>query len=131
MNFEHQGEPLAIVITKGEKPSKTSRVLCISDKADASHHSFNSLVLQGNQVFQPIPNTSKERNILYVTGASGSGKSYYTAAYCNEFKRIFPKRDIYLFSSLSDDSSIDRIRGLKRITLNDEFLKEDLTAEDF
>lgn len=69
--------------------------------------------------------------MFYITGASGSGKSWYVAAYCTEFKRIFLKRDIYLISSLSDDSSIDRIKGLQRIKLNDEFLKTDLTSDDF
>ena len=129
MNFEHVGEPVAIIQNKN---TKNPKVLYVSDnKAGQIHHSFNSLVLEGNDVFQPIPNTKKERQVLYVTGASGSGKSYYTAAYCTEFKRIYPKHQIYLISSLNDDSSIDRIPGLKRIKLNDEFLATELSSEDF
>lgn len=129
MNFEHVGEPLCIVQNKG---SKNPKVIHVSDnKSGEVHHSFNSLILDGNETFQPIPNTKKERSCLYITGASGSGKSWYVAAYCTEFKRIFPKRDIYLISSLSDDSSIDRIKGLQRIKLNDEFLKTDLNSDDF
>ena len=127
MNFEHVGEPLAIIQSKNAKP----KVIYVSEnKSGEVHHSFNSLKLEGNDTFQPIPNTKKERAVQYVTGSSGSGKSYYCAAYCNEFKRIFPKRDIYLISSLSDDSSIDRMKDLKRIKLNDEFLKTELTSED-
>ncbi len=32
---------------------------------------------------------------------------------------------------MSDDSSIDRIKRLKRIQLNDEFLKTNLNSDDF
>jgi hypothetical protein len=131
MNFEHVGEPLAIIVGKDNKV-KNPKVLYVSDNKDGSvHHSFNSLVVQEGEKFQPIPNTKKERAVLYVTGSSGSGKSYYTANYVSEFKRIYPKRDVYLISSLNDDSSIDRIPGLKRIKLNDEFLNTELSAEDF
>jgi len=130
MNFEHVGEPVCIVINKAA--TKNPKVIYVSDNNKDVHHSFNSLVLKENETFQPIPNTKKERSVLYVTGASGSGKSFYVASYCTEFKRIYPKRDIYLISSLSDDSSIDRIKDLKRINLQDgEFLNTELTSEDF
>ena len=128
MNFEHVGEPLAILQNKA---TKNPKVIYVSDNNSQVHHSFNSLVLDGSDSFQPIPNTKKERSCLYITGSSGSGKSYYIASYCTEFKRIFPKRDIYLISSINDDSSIDRIKDLKRINLNDEFLNTELTSDDF
>jgi Cdc6-like AAA superfamily ATPase len=125
------GEPLAIIVGKDNKV-KNPKVLYVSDNKDGSvHHSFNSLVVQEGEKFQPIPNTKKERSVLYVTGASGSGKSFYTANHVAEFKRISPKRDVYLLSSLSDDSSIDRIPNLKRIKLNEKFLNTELSAEDF
>ena len=54
---------------------------------------------------------------IILNGASGSGKSFYTQMYGNEYKRIYPKREVYLFSSLDDDSSIDKIKGIKRINI--------------
>ena len=127
MNFENQGNPIAIVKTT---KSKTTPILSVDDKKTAQH-SFNEYTLKEGDTFQPIPNPKTERQILYVTGQSGSGKSYYTCMYVNEFKKIFPKRQVYLFSSISEDSSIDKIKGLKRIKLGEEFLKDDLKAEDF
>ena len=46
MNFEHVGEPLAIIVGKDNKV-KNPKVLYVSDNKDGSvHHSFNSLVVQ-------------------------------------------------------------------------------------
>jgi len=129
MNFENQGTPIAI-IKKGDKDKKPA-ILSVDNEKKANQ-SFNEFKLTTKgDVFQPIPNPKTERQILYITGASGSGKSYYTKLYCDEFKRIFPKREVYLFSSLADDSSIDKIKGLKRVKLGEDFLKDELTAEDF
>ena len=129
MNFESQGTPVAIIKTdKMKKPP----VICVDDKKQA-HHSFNEFDLSPNDTdyFQQVPNPLSERCILYVTGASGSGKSYYIKNYANEFKKMFPKRDVYLFSSVSDNSSIDKVKSLKRIKLSPELLQDELTAEDF
>jgi len=71
-----------------------------------------------------------ERSITYITGASGSGKSYWTRMYVDEYKKIYPKREVYLISSISDDSSIDKIKGLHRIKM-DKLLTEDISAKDF
>jgi Cdc6-like AAA superfamily ATPase len=127
MNFENQGKPIAII--KTDKSKKTP-IICIDDKKN-SYHSFNEFILDDSDYFQQIPDPTTERSILYVTGSSGSGKSTYIYNYCMQFKKMFPKREIYLFSSLSDDGSIDKIKGLKRIKLSPELLEEEITAEDF
>ena len=80
--------------------------------------------------FQPAPDKKTERSITYITGASGSGKSYYTKMYCDEYKKLYPKREIYLLSSINEDTSIDKIKGLKRINM-DKLLSEPLSAVDF
>jgi Cdc6-like AAA superfamily ATPase len=128
LNFENQGVPIAIV--KNSKSKKTP-IISVDDKEEARHQ-YPSFELQGNECFQVIPNPEQERTITYITGQSGSGKSYWAKMYCDEYKRMYPKREIYLFSSLKDDKgSIDQIKNLKRIKLNKELLDDDLTAEDF
>jgi tRNA A37 threonylcarbamoyladenosine biosynthesis protein TsaE len=37
--------------------------------------------------FQLVPDTSHERDILYITGASGSGKSTFTRQYIEQYKK--------------------------------------------
>ena len=127
MNFEEQGIPIAIV--KNSKAKKTPLV-SVDDK-DNARNSYDEIVLQNDEQFQCIPNPNTERQILYITGRSGSGKSYYTLHYCLEYKRMFPKRNIYLFSALAEDTTIDKLSGLKRIKLTDDFVKDEITADDF
>jgi Cdc6-like AAA superfamily ATPase len=132
MNFENIGSPIAII--KREGKSKNPPTLSVSSKNvdDEPNQPFDFFKLKGNDIFQLIPNPKTERQIIYITGASGSGKSFFTQLYGNEYKRVYPKRDVYLFSSLDDDSSIDKIKGIRRINIKTpEFLTDNITAEDF
>lgn len=137
LNLENEGTPIAVIKTKetkdGKKANNKSPIVCVSDKSQGIVRPFKELSLRDkeDQVFQLIPNPETERQILYITGSSGSGKSYFTRMYCNEFTKIFPKRHIYLFSSIGDDSSIDAIKGLKRIKFGKEFLDEEFIIDDF
>lgn len=130
MNYENIGKVVAKVINKNDK--KKDKIISISDKTADLDNPMNKIVLTKTfETIQQIPNKQQERQILYITGASGSGKSYYTQLYCSEYKKLYPKNDIYLFSSINEDSSIDKIKGLQRFILDDAFLKEEITAEDF
>jgi energy-coupling factor transporter ATP-binding protein EcfA2 len=124
LNFENIGIPLAII-----QGGKTTPILSLGESARTEH---NNIILRDNENFQQVPNTTKEREIIYVVGQSGSGKSYYTAQYCLQYKAIYPKRPIYMFSSLSDDKgSMDLVKTLKRFNLNDDFLNDDdITTEE-
>lgn len=135
MNFENEGIALALLENKDEKDRKKWKTLYLTDsKAKVvTGQVFREVKLKDkpNLRFQPIPDKSCERSIRYVTGASGSGKSYYTKMYADEYKRMYPKRDIYIISSIKQDSTLDKIKDLKRIKLEGDFLCEELTAEDF
>ncbi|MFN9908899.1 MAG: hypothetical protein ACK56F_22700 [bacterium] len=72
MNFEGQGTPIAII--KDSKSKKTP-VLSVDDK-DTAKTSYDDIKLTGEEKFQIIPNPETERQIFYITGRSGSGKSY-------------------------------------------------------
>ena len=66
---------------------------------------------------QHTPNKSTERSILYVTGQSGSGKSYYTKDYATVYQKMYPKNEVYLISAVQDVSTIDKIKKLKKIDI--------------
>jgi len=134
MNFENEGTVLAVLENEEDKDRKNWKNLCITDKKKDCQASFREVRLKDKPHlhFQPIPDKKCERSIRYVTGASGSGKSYYTKQYADEYHRMYPKRDIYILSSIKEDKTLDKIKDLKRIKLDSqEFLTEDLTAEDF
>jgi len=135
LNFESIGKPICIIENKEEnKRTRTSNpIVCVSETKSDLARPFDELSLDNpNQSFQLIPDPFTERQILYVTGSSGSGKSYFTKKYCREFARVFPKRPIILISSVDKDESVDDIKNLKRLKLKSpEFLEEDFEINDF
>lgn len=130
MNLEDIGNPVAKIIFDGDK--KKNKFLSIERSKDNVEDYLTELKLtKPKERIQQIPNKKTERQILYITGASGSGKSYYTKAYCDEYKKIYPKNPVYLISSINEDSSIDKVKGLKRMKLDNDLLMTDLKADDF
>lgn len=57
----------------------------------------------------PSPKADK-REIYYVAGASGSGKSYQARGIAERYKKLFPDREIYLISKLTEDETLDTMK---------------------
>jgi len=126
MNFD-KGAVLAKVLNSKLKDD----LLRVIDKLDDVKDHFETYECKDKETIQQVPDKQKERSILYVTGASGSGKSYYTYLYCEQYRKMYPKNPIYLISSVNDDSSIDKIKGLKRFILDEKFMNTPIGVEDF
>jgi hypothetical protein len=121
LNLELQGQHIAIIKSPKYEKLLNNPVVSIGD----ARHGMKEIKLEADEEFQVIPNVRSERTIGYICGQSGSGKSYFCKDYCEQYKRINPKNDIFLLSALCDDKgSIDKVKGLKRIKLNDDFLND-------
>lgn len=86
--------------------------------------------IKGNIII--TPNKSRERDVLFISGQSGSGKSYYTQAYASEYQKKYKKNRVFLFSTLkSDVGSIDKIKKLKKIDItNPLFIEDNIDIEE-
>jgi len=80
-------------------------------------------------IFQQVPDTTKERECGMICGMSGSGKSYYTNNYIKEYKKVYKKNDVYFFSVLDEDKSIDK-KFVKRVKIDESWIEEPLTIQD-
>jgi hypothetical protein len=110
LNFENVGKPLAIV--KGG--SHDGAILSVDEKGGG----LKTLTLPHGS-FQCIPPLDPtQREICFVTGQSGSGKSYWTREYARMYKKIYPQRQIYLLSKLPSDETLDQLKFLKRIKID-------------
>jgi len=128
-NLESDGIPIAKIKNKNKKGK--DKIIYLDENSSATNN-YNELILKKEQgTFQIIPDENKNRFISYIVGASGSGKSWFASQLANEYKKIFPKNPIYLLSYLDNDTSIDQVKNIKRIKLDDEFLNTDLDASDF
>lgn len=129
LNLDKEGIPLCVIMggkNDGEK-------VYLSDKMDDDDNlkkikTYQNLALKDG-IFQQIPNTKKERDVGVVVGSSGSGKSTYINKYIKQYKKIYKKREIYFFSNLTEDKSLDV--KINRIKIDDELLDDPLTVEDF
>jgi hypothetical protein len=128
LNFEGIGTPIAFIGDKKHK--KLKQFLSVAEHKKDVKHAYLEYTLQGEEQFLPIPDPDKERSIIYITGQSGSGKSWWVAEWCKRYQQMYKGNEIYLLSSLTEDSSIDKIKGLNRIKL-EEFMEDNWVVEDF
>ena len=111
-----------------------------SEEADNSlYREFTYLKLSPDAKFVPIPADEKDlhgqtqRTIGYITGPSGAGKSTQTRSFCENYTKMYPKNKIYLFSKLEDDPSLDGVKNLLRVKIDDQMLDPEtrFDAADF
>jgi hypothetical protein len=68
--------------------------------------------------FQLLPSPDPEkREVFYIAGASGSGKSYIAKGIAECYKKLFPDRECYLVSKLGEDSTLDALPFLNRVNI--------------
>jgi hypothetical protein len=117
------GESIAIIDSNGN-----NKIIYVNEK-----NPIKEIKCEGGEHIQQIPNVSKERDVIYCSGMSGSGKSYYIKNYADKYKKLYPKRNILLFSGIDSDSgSLDKIKDLKRVKIyEDGFINEEFSVNDF
>jgi hypothetical protein len=68
--------------------------------------------LPPGSTFELLPSSDPEkRQIYYIAGASGSGKSYIARHLSEQYQKMFPERTVYLVSKLKEDATLD---GMKK-----------------
>jgi len=132
LNLNKVGRPLAKIDGgkySGHVVSVSDQFLNNKEEKDNLIKEFRQLKIANDSKFQHIPDTTKEREILYITGPSGSGKSTYTRKYLEQYKKKFKNRPIYLFSSLPSDESLDKVQP-KRIKLDETIHTDPIAVEE-
>lgn len=121
LNFDEQGKAIAVI---------GKRTLYLSDKP--VEDGMNELKTKGDLTIQPICDKKTERIVLYVSGMSGSGKTVYTASFIKKYHEMYPKNEIFLFSSLAEDATLDKIKAIRRIKIKEApFLSAELETADW
>jgi hypothetical protein len=131
MNYNRDGSPIFKIIRKTGNGKESEKIVYLDSNPESLQDSIKEIKLKTGERIQQTIDIDKERTILLVTGPSGSGKSYYSKHFIMEYKKIYPKRSIYLFSSLTSDPTIDSIKNLKRIKLDSNFMQATFEISDF
>lgn len=110
------------LLNKIQDTSENVDMIVNSDKfkKEVEKHKFDRDIALTSGTLIPLPDIRK-RETLYIGGCSGAGKSTYASNYIKEFKKLFPDRRVYVFSSVKSDFLIDNI-GVSRVVLDEKIL---------
>lgn len=99
-----------------------------SDSEDDAEIDRNYFELTDGKLEQ-VPNI-ESREISYIAGPSGSGKSTYASNYAKYLRKIFPEKDLYIFSRKDSDEPLDKLKPI-RIKIDESLVENpiDLTKE--
>lgn len=130
MTPAENAKPIAVAVPENAASSGTKKVLYYNParesttggSAAAKYSATGSALVDAPEGtrFQALPETEDEgRQILLVTGPSGSGKSYFMRDYAQAYSKLFPERHMFLISALGKDTTLDELgHKLRRIDLN-------------
>lgn len=122
---------MSFTFGEGETPIATIGKRTLYLNKEMVEDGKRGIQLSGDLKFQQIP-SNNERDVLYISAMSGSGKSYYTAEYVKQYHKKYPKNEIFLFSTIDDDKCLDTLKYIKRINIKSEaFYTSEITAKDF
>ena len=98
--------------------SETPLAKKLYDRIVSDNVKTTKIDLPDDGQFQLVPSPDPEkREVFYIAGASGSGKSYIAKGIAECYKKLFPDRECYLISKLGEDSTLDALPFLKRINI--------------
>ena len=134
LNYELIGKPLAEIVDKNNKTDKNKKIVSMAEdfELDKVKNPMTHIDLPSNQFFQQVPDIKNKRQILYTSGKSGSGKTYYTAEYVKKYIKQNPKNRVIVFSSLDSDATLDDIKQIKRVKVKTPgFCNEEFVIDQF
>lgn len=126
MNFEGLGKgPIAKIYSEDDKSINLPIYL---DGENFNRGTSNDqLNVADGMKLQHLPNNAvSTREILYIAGRSGSGKSYYAMRYIKEYKKKYKDREVYLFTYLTEEDQTLRDLKVKKFKLDKKFLEAEL-----
>jgi len=77
---------------------------------------------------QVIPQHESSR--IAVMGPSGAGKSVWISNFLKQYRKKYPKNEIYVFSPLKDDPAFEDIK-LKYVKIDESILEDPLEVKEF
>ena len=136
LSFEKSKTSKPIAIITGGKHDKRIIYLDENEKNKKKYgyiqeldDKLNSEIIIQDGIIFPLPELHT-RSTVFVSGPAGSGKSTFVAEYVKNYKLIFPKNDVYLFSKVKNDPAFDHIKKMIKIPVDEKLMEDGVEAED-
>lgn len=104
---EQKKRAYPIAIVKGDDKRFNNKFLYL-DPDEHTEEGETALEIPMDCRFSIVPATDPhKREIFYIAGASGSGKSWIAKQIATNYQKLYPDRPVYLVSKLEADETID------------------------
>lgn len=134
-----QKQILRKALRKDEEPDDMKLMGFFHQAKQHKHNKLNKEIFLDNSdlTIVPVPDHEREgkyikpkRECLYMSAPSGGGKSTYVANYAIQYKKLFPKSKIYMFSRVAKDPSVDDKIKVKRILINENLVENPIEPSE-
>jgi len=111
------------------------KAIAINDKAkllyidDDFTKDKNEVEMNETMILPPID--KGEREVVFIAGPSGVGKSTIAKKYIQAYKKLHKKNDVYIFSKVTDDKTLKDLKAIYRIPINDDLVKNPIDHTEF
>lgn len=78
--------------------------------------------LEKDGACEPLCNPDS-RDVIFIVGRSGSGKSYWASKYIKSYQRTFKDHPVFVFSKVRGDPAFKDIPGLTFVPMDEKFVE--------
>lgn len=103
------------------------RMLYYKSLDDIKNFKQKHIKIESGEII-PVPNI-ETREILYICGPSGSGKSVFASKYIDRYTKLFNKNKVYIFSRVKDDPAFADLKNVEYISLDEQLLSIPIDAQ--
>lgn len=114
------GDKALCIVRGGQYNNEIIYLNELDDNGDCNGDS-NELEIQDGKI-ELLPSSKKNRDCIVVAGKSGSGKSYWTRSFVKNYMKLYPKRNVLLFSPVEEDAAFDDL-NINKIMLDNDLIE--------
>lgn len=110
--------------------AKTNKNIIFLKKQITKPQAKDEILCSKNYDIEPVPylNNDNQNYRVFIGGPSGVGKSTLTSIILKQYKKLYPKQQVFVFSKFNDDPAYQDIKDIKYFDIDNEGL-EDLECE--
>lgn len=107
-------------------------VYLLPEKLRGGKFGFRGFDCDPNETMMVLPKIEEEqRDCIFITGRSGSGKSTWCAKYAQLYNTMFPDKRVVIVSALEQDKAFDDLDFVERLVLDEEFAESEVSYDQF
>jgi ABC-type dipeptide/oligopeptide/nickel transport system ATPase subunit len=116
------------------RKTKDSLPIAINDKSAKLVYLNSDFDLEKNQIDEDnlsiLPRTDSQREVIYICGPSGVGKSTICKKYIEFYQQINKKSDVYIFSKVQDDKTLKSLKKVYRIPIDQDLVENPIDVQN-